>query len=1064
MKVTQVANMPLVLVNMRRRLAAFLVAQLIFVCCFLPFSSVNAAIDWPEDQPITLYMPYVEQSQILDDLAEAWRHDTGLNIISQKLFPYELVEAFNNDPNGILMFAQQWPERREKMYFAPFVDINWVFKVRRGDPVVTRIEELGNRKIGIVPHGPNIRAFIEDRIPFEQIYIFDSTADLERALSMGTIDVALTNVDHFGLSTWQWLKSSSDIRLAQGLSEVVSLGNLAVHRDNAAMVAVLNSMLPIVRSLPEFQALQASIRFQQIDAATEDVLTNKKPLTVCLADGYAPQQFFNQSGKAKGILVNLLDHYLASHGLAASYLPVSTLEDQLTSVANRQCDISWGVRGAANNETMFETLPVLDETFIVIKPKGSDITDAIPRLSVNSVLRPLLVSNTLHDQYQVVFSGKPHEVLLAVDRGQADMAMIAMTNWLSNLDDFTSQGFVPADVPDIRMQSVWITHDPAIHHLLEIAVLREPPNFANEFLVRETMRYLQRVEVTVVPWLQIFIFGAVCALIIVALTIYGRVLKNAQMAQQTALRHTERSLANMSHELRNPMNSILGMSELMAADDELSPLAKEQAQIINRSGKHMLHLLNDVLDTSKIEAGEITIEHISVDVTQVLQDIDAQFKDLAFKKGLTFNCPRQCQLMNAHRLGDPTRLMQVISNLVSNAIKFTQQGFVAVDVIERNDGILHIVVEDSGIGIPADKLEQIFQRFKQVDDSMTRRFGGTGLGLSISRALAELMGGKLSVSSEAGKGTRFSLEIALPVDTERQLAPSLEVDVDEISKGNDHNHEQVQETDVVAMPRVSNGNVAILLVDDVKTNLFLLHMMLAKCLPAAEIDEAESVDEALHCLQQKKYQAVFTDINMPDKSGIDLLKTVRNQTIPGINPHISFVANSGDDDQGELGLMFNACMPKPISMDALKSVLQKINLDADKKAPASPYSLLASDKSMHQMKSFFMDIAAYNVDDDWQEKVLLPCISMFELHLDEMRRYLTHGDLVKIKKLALILNTLGSLLGEPSIKIISQRLLETLPLTTQLAIEAYMDYERCLKTLMLKHLGAAETAHRRACH
>jgi signal transduction histidine kinase len=227
-------------------------------------------------------------------------------------------------------------------------------------------------------------------------------------------------------------------------------------------------------------------------------------------------------------------------------------------------------------------------------------------------------------------------------------------------------------------------------------------------------------------------------------------------------------LAIMSHEIRTPLNGVLGMAQAMAAD-ELSPLQRERLTVIHQSGEALLAVLNDILDLSKIEAGKLEIEEIEFDLGDIARGAHSAFTALANKKGLSF-CLDVEEARGAY-LGDPTRLRQILYNLISNALKFTERGEIRVTA-SRSEGVLELVVADTGVGIPPEALPRLFQKFAQVDASTTRRFGGTGLGLAICQELAQLMGGSIRVESEVGCGSRFIVRLPLPyVGEERRRSP-----------------------------------------------------------------------------------------------------------------------------------------------------------------------------------------------------------------------------------------------------------------------------------------------------
>jgi signal transduction histidine kinase len=246
-----------------------------------------------------------------------------------------------------------------------------------------------------------------------------------------------------------------------------------------------------------------------------------------------------------------------------------------------------------------------------------------------------------------------------------------------------------------------------------------------------------------------------------------RDLSAAKDAAETANNAKSEFLATMSHEIRTPMNGVLVMAELLAAAD-LPARQRRYADVIAQSGRSLIAIINDILDFSKIESGKLDIEQTPTNLIEVVESAVGLFHGRATAKAVdlaAFISPDVPDTIVA----DPTRLNQVLGNLINNALKFTEQGHVSVNVEldPRDAHRLRISVADTGIGIPADKLEVIFASFTQAERSTTRRFGGTGLGLAICRRLVEAMGGSIVVSSELGKGSRFS--VSLPLD--RSLAP-----------------------------------------------------------------------------------------------------------------------------------------------------------------------------------------------------------------------------------------------------------------------------------------------------
>lgn len=338
---------------------------------------------------------------------------------------------------------------------------------------------------------------------------------------------------------------------------------------------------------------------------------------------------------------------------------------------------------------------------------------------------------------------------------------------------------------------------------------------------------------------------------------YKKQLLAAKRHAEKLARIKEEFLSNMSHEIRTPLNAIIGFSEQLSGT-RLSNKQQDYLRAVRNSSEHLLSTVNDILDFQKIEAGKLTIEKIPFKVDHAIKDVFDSLKLKADAKNLYFSYSIEEKIKKITLLGDPFRLKQILFNLVSNAVKFTDEGYVKISCYARSVSgqrcLITIDVEDTGIGIPEEKAHYIFEGFSQADATTTRKYGGTGLGLSISKKLVEMQEGKINLESTPGRGSLFSIEIPYEV-TERDLTKP-------VHKMPDH------------LPHTSSlEGKQVLIVDDDKFNASLACTILEKWNMACEI--ASNGKDAIQLIKQNNYSIVITDLNMPEMSGIDLTRAVR---------------------------------------------------------------------------------------------------------------------------------------------------------------------------------------------
>lgn len=389
----------------------------------------------------------------------------------------------------------------------------------------------------------------------------------------------------------------------------------------------------------------------------------------------------------------------------------------------------------------------------------------------------------------------------------------------------------------------------------------------------------------------------------------ARDLQDSLVKAEEANKAKSNFLANMSHELRTPMNGVLGMAQLLA-DTALKQEQHEYVSTINSSAETLLMLLNDILDFSKIEAGALELENIPYALQDALHYTVNLLRPNAEKKNIRLMLDME-EGIPAYLWGDPGRLRQVITNLLGNAVKFTDTGYVrlATKVMEHEGTeFLNIRVEDTGPGIPENKLESIFEKFTQVDTSVTRKYGGTGLGLAITRQLVEIMGGRIGVESALGKGSTFW--ITLPIKR---------AEAHEVSR---FGGSQKSITRMVTGTRPV-GEVKALLVDDYHVNRIFAEKLLRK-FGFVHIDIAEDGAQAIMKYKTNQYDIIFMDCQMPELDGYQATEKIRalEDCTPLHTPIVAMTANAMMGDREKcLKSGMDDYISKPLRAEHLRTIL-----------------------------------------------------------------------------------------------------------------------------------------------
>ncbi|MGZ8552607.1 MAG: response regulator [Chitinophagaceae bacterium] len=486
-------------------------------------------------------------------------------------------------------------------------------------------------------------------------------------------------------------------------------------------------------------------------------------------------------------------------------------------------------------------------------------------------------------------------------------------------------------------------------------------------------------------WSIILVISAsiLCLLVCTHIMIKKRQSENSERKASTAAKIKENFLANMSHEIRTPLNAILGFTNILNKTN-LDEQQQKHVQIIHSSGNNLLSIVNDILDLSKIEAGMMRIEETPFRVGDIIATVEEMLSPKAMEKNIKL-IVKVDEDVPQTLCGDAVRLTQILINLVSNSIKFTQEGGVYVKVTPfKSEGEiirLEFLVRDTGIGIPKDKQKFIFERFEQAEAETTRRFGGTGLGLSIVKHLIDLQKGKISLNSQEGAGTIFLVE--LPYKMTNEEAPSANIK---------NNKQNIQ---------LMNNNLNILVAEDNIMNQQLIKYLLKSW--GFSFDLVFNGAQAVEALRKQDYDLVLMDIQMPEMDGHMATKNIRNE-LKSIVPIIAMTAHAMAGEREKcINSGMNDYISKPLNEENLFDILVKYAKNNERKQ--IPVTVDRNVINLDYIDKFS------NQDNEFKKEIIREFVSRVPENIQSMEKAIHDKNYSIINKIAHDMKTTVHFLG-----------------------------------------------------